>query len=217
MLRVAVVSLVYAAATAFGAEGTLKPVEALPAGVNEKIAAVLHKPGVQVQVDGKPVCTLWRVEQATAKEGFKSTLNVKYPFQPGQLLGVMEVNQAKEFTDFRGQEVKPGVYTLRYGQQPVDGNHVGTSELYDFLVAIPAKSDADVAPPKSVDDLVKKSAATTGSNHPAIFSLLPVDKADATPTLTHDDGKEFWVVTSTLPVGAEKTIPIRLVVVGRSE
>ena len=46
------------------------------------------------------------------------------------------------FTDFRGQEIKKGVYTLRYGQQPEDGNHIGTSELADFLLAIPAGVDS---------------------------------------------------------------------------
>ena len=115
------------------------------------------------------------------------------------------------------QEVKPGVYTLRYGQQPVDGNHVGTSELYDFVLAVPVKAETDPAPAKSADELNKKSAATTGSNHPAIFSLLPVDKADPTPALTHDSGKDYWIVTSLLPAGGEKSVPVRLVVVGRSE
>ncbi len=217
MIRVVMAFWVFASAMAVAAEGELKPIEALPSGVSEKIAAVTHKPGIQVQIGGKPVCTLWRVEQALAKDGFKPSLNVKYPFTPGQLLGVIEVVQPKEFTDFRGQEVKPGVYTLRYGQQPVDGNHVGTSELYDFVLAVPVKADVDPAPWKSPEDLFKKSAATAGANHPAIFSLLPVDKADPMPVLTHDESKHFWIVTSTLPVGGEKSVPVRLVVVGRSE
>lgn len=217
LVRLVLLCLCCASFTAWAAEGNLSPVEALPTGVSEKIAAVLHKPGIQVQVDGKTICTLWRLEQVAAKDGFKPTLNVKYPFQPGQLLGVMEVVQAKEFTDFRGQEVKPGVYTLRYGQQPVDGNHVGTSELYDFVLAVPVKAETDPAPAKSADELNKKSATTTGSNHPAIFSLLPVDKADPTPALTHDSGKDYWIVTSLLPAGGEKSVPVRMVVVGRSE
>lgn len=217
MFRVTFVSLCLSASTLFAAEGKLVPIDAAPAGVSDKVAAVLHKGGMQVQIDGKPVCTLWRVETAAAKDGFKPTLNVKYPFTMGQLLGVMEVVQSKEFTDFRGQEVKPGVYTLRYGQQPVDGNHVGTSELYDFVLAIPVKADADPATWKTPETLFLKSAATAGSNHPAIFSLLPVEKPTEQPTLTHDDDKDYWIVNSSLPVTEGKSVPARLVVVGRSE
>lgn len=217
MVRMAFVLWCLGVSVVSAADGKLTPIDPAPAGVSEKVAAVLHKGGMQVRIDGKPVCTLWRVETAPAKEGFKATLNVKYPFTPGQLLGVIEVVQASEFTDFRGQEVKPGVYTLRYGQQPVDGNHVGTSELYDFVLAVPVKADVDPATWKSPEDLFKKSAATAGSNHPAIFSLLPVEKAGADPTLTHDESKDFWIVTSLLPVAEGKTVPVRLVVVGRSE
>ncbi|MDP1797436.1 MAG: hypothetical protein Q8K78_08150 [Planctomycetaceae bacterium] len=217
MLRMALVVVWMAASVGWAAEGKLAVVDADPVGVSEKVAGVLHKGGLQVQVDGQAVCTLWRVETAPAKADFKSSLNVKYPFTPGQLLGVMEVVQKKEFTDFRGQEVPAGVYTLRYGQQPVDGNHVGTSELYDFVLAVPVKADVDPAAWKSPEELFKKSAATAGSNHPAIFSLLPVEKTVEQPTLTHDEAKHFWIVTSPLPIAAGKSIPVRLVVVGRSE
>lgn len=197
-------------------EGKLAKVDKLPAGLADKVAAAVQPSGQQVVVDGAPVCTVWLAKELPVKEGFKPSLNVKYPLTTGQFVGVLEVQRKQEFTDFRGQEVAAGVYTLRYAQQPVDGNHVGTSELYDFLLAVPAKSDVDPAPLKSPEDLYKKSAASAGATHPAIYSLLPPEKETA-PALRHDDAKHFWILTviAAAPGGAKT--PLRIVVVGKSE
>lgn len=197
------------------AEGTVAVVKSAPAGVSEKIAGVLRKSGDAVSVEGKPWCTIWWREEVELKDGFKPTLNVKYPFTTGDLLGVIEV-QTKIATDFRGQEVKPGVYTLRYAQQPVDGNHVGTSELYDFLLAVPVKHDVDPARWKIADELNRQSATTAGSNHPAIFSMLPAEKV-AAARVEHDAGKDLWILTSAVTATSGKVVAVRLVIAGRSE
>jgi hypothetical protein len=205
-----------AATTAWSAEGKLTAVSTAPAGVSDGVKASLAVGGQQVSVDGAAVCTIWLAKNLATKDGFKPTLNVKYPFTPGQFLGVMQVEKKSEFTDFRGQEVPVGVYTLRYGQQPVDGNHVGTSELYDFLLAIPAAADADPAATKALEDLFKRSAKTAGSNHPAIYSLLP-PAAEAKASVEHDSGKEYWIVNLVGQDAAGKPLPLKLVVIGKSE
>ena len=133
---------------------------------------------------------------------------------------VIEIVKKSEFTDFRGQDVAAGVYTLRYGQQPVDGNHVGTSDLADFLLAIPAKLDTDPALLKMSEAMHKLSAKTAGSNHPAIFSLLPPKADEKTPALTHDSSKHFWILSLTADGKAGDAaikIPLRVVIVGVSE
>ncbi len=143
---------------------------------------------------------------------------MKYPLVPGQLIGALQV-QSETFSDFRGQPVKAGVYTLRYGHQPTDGNHVGTSELNDFLLAIPAAHDADPAVLK-VKPLHKQSAKATGSNHPAIFSLLPAEVNAETPALVHEADHEFWIFLLTgigQQEGTEVKIPLKLVIQGKSE
>ncbi len=206
------------ASSLIAAEGKLVPVDKAPAGVAEKVAATLNPGGQQVVIDNNSTCTVWLVKELPVKADFKPTLSVKYPLAQGQLVGVLEVVKKSEFTDFRGQDVPAGVYTLRYGQQPVDGNHVGTSDLADFLLAIPAKADADPATPANPQDLFKLSAKTTGSNHPAIFSLLPPTAADKLATLTHE--KEFWILRLTAGGkldGAAVKVPLRLVIVGVSE
>ena len=160
------------------------------------------------------------MNELTVKENFKPSLSLKYPLFPGQLIGVLEVLVDAEFTDFRGQEVAAGAYTLRYGQQPVDGNHIGTSELSDFLLAIPASFDEDPATTQSLPTLFKQSAKSTGSNHPAIYSLLPSKANETTPSIIRDKGKDLLILNlSTTAKSGElrKPIPFRMVIVGHSE
>lgn len=199
------------------AESKLTAVDKGPAGVSEKIAEALAGSGQQLVTGDGAICTVWLAKEVAAKAEFKPSLNVKYPFQTGAFVGVIQVEQKAGFTDFRGQEIGPGVYTLRYAQQPVDGNHVGTSELYDFLLAIPAAVDEDPALAKSAESLFGKSAKTTGSNHPGIFSLLPAAEGDKAPAAIHDESKEFWILALTAKAAGGKDVPVRLVVVGVSE
>ena len=192
----------------------------LPKGIPAKVAATLDAAGYQVGGPKGPVCGVWLVKDVPVKTGFKPTLSVKYPFTPGQLLGVLVVTAKSGYTDFRGQEVKPGVYTLRYGQQPEDGNHVGTSELADFLLAIPAKVDNDPKLIPSFDDLVEKSAKASGSTHPAIFSMLPAPKLIKTAGLSHDEDHDFWILN--LPTRAKAknkpvTVNLRFIAIGKAE
>lgn len=208
------------AVSVMGDDGKLTAIEKAPTGVAEKMAAALSVKGQQIEAGGATIGSVWLVKQLDAKPDFKPTLAVKYPLTPGQLVGAIEIVKKSEFTDFRGQDVAAGVYTLRYGQQPVDGNHVGTSDLADFLLAIPAKLDTDPALLKMSEAMHKLSAKTAGSNHPAIFSLLPPKADEKTPALTHDTGKHFWILSLTADGKAGDAaikIPLRVVIVGVSE
>jgi len=121
-------------------------------------------------------------------------------------------------TDFREHELDAGLYTLRYGQQPMDGNHIGTSPTADFLLAIPVADDEDPATIESSKDLFEKSAAASGTTHPAIFTLLPVGDVTITePALTHNEDHDFWVLQAVAAGKGDAKIPLQLVVVGSSE
>jgi len=50
------------------------------------------------------------------------------------LLGAVKIEQP--ITDYRKQKIKPGVYTLRFGIQPMDGDHQGTT----FQLVLPIGS-----------------------------------------------------------------------------
>ena len=201
-------------------KGKLTVVEKAPAGLADTVAAALNPNGQQITAAGATIGSVWLVKQLEAKADFKPSLSVKYPLTPGQLVGAIEIVKKSEFTDFRGQDVAAGVYTLRYGQQPVDGNHVGTSDLADFLLAIPAKLDTDPALLKMSEAMHKLSAKASGSNHPAIFSLLPPKADEKAPVLTHDTGKHFWIlslIADGKSGGTAIKIPLRVVIVGVSE
>lgn len=195
----------------------LEAVKKLPDGLSKKVAATLNSAGKRVTGAKGAVVDVWFAKSVPVKPGFEPTLSVKYPFMSGELIGAMQVGKGQTFTDFRGQELKPGVYTLRYGQQPQDGNHIGTSELSDFLLALPAKTDTDPKPINVLQTLYKDSAKSVGATHPAIFSLLPAGK-DAKPGLKHDADKDFWIFTASVTgaaKGQKSQLPLRMVVIGK--
>ena len=94
-------------------EKTLTKVAQAPGGVSASIAVTVNPQGYRVQSGEGTVCEVWLLKELAVKPKFKPTLNVKYPFRSGQLVGVLRVGDKGEYTDFRGQPVKPGVYTLR--------------------------------------------------------------------------------------------------------
>ncbi len=110
--------------------------------------------------------------------------------------------------------MKPGVYTLRYMLQPVDGNHQGVSPYRDYLLAVPAALDsapADLA----VADLLKLSRKASGTGHPSVWSLVSADSAPATlPAIAHQDDGDLWIAYFQAPLAPPAKMG--LVVVGHA-
>lgn len=190
------------------------PKDAVPA----PIADLLGGPSFRVvRGASRVVCEVWLCKEWAIAADAKPKGDVLYPFQPGQVIGV--VRYPRKASDFRDQVVADGVYTLRYGQQPVDGAHVGTSPIRDFLVLIKA-ADEQSAEPLDYKTLAKKSAAAAGSNHPLLLSLQRTDAAAEGPlSIRHNEQAEWWIVHV---VGQAKTgdkpakQPLDLVVVGHA-
>lgn len=196
------------------ADYELEAVDQAPQGFSKEVASKLDNQGQRLTGPDGAVLNIWLVKKLDVKDGFSPTFTVNYPFTPGQLIGGLVVAEGAGFKDFRAQDVPSGAYTLRYGQQPEDGNHIGTSETADFLLALPAKGDADPAVIEGFDALAQRSAKTSGTTHPAIFLLLPAEEADDGAALEHDEDREFWIVT--LPAN-RGDVPLRVVVIGESE
>jgi hypothetical protein len=205
----------FALAAAAQAAPKLETAKDKPKGVSAKIAGTLESTGHRVTGEKGTIAEVWFVKSPVVSSEFKPTLNVKYPFSNGRLLGVLVVGKGSTYTDFRGQELKPGAYTLRYGRQPVDGNHVGTSETHDFLLALPAKIDTDPKPLRNLKKLHTTSAKSAGATHPAIFSLLPAEK-DAKAGLSQDADKNFSILTIPIDAKGKKKVTVRLVVIGKT-
>jgi hypothetical protein len=219
-LLVAVLSLsLFCAAARAADDPAIAEAKTKPAGVAAPVAESLGEKGIRVTHDGKAYCEIWLLKAVPIAADFKPTLSVKYPFTPGQLVGVLKVEKGADFIDFRGQEVAAGVYTLRYGRQPQDGNHLGTSEVEDFLVAIPAADDTSADPITDIKKLFKMSGKAAGANHPAIFSLLPVEAPPSTTGVVHEETRDLWILETNAAGGADGStaVPVRLVVIGHAE
>ena len=180
------------------------------------IAERLSSSGFKVMAGERTLCEVWPAKSWQVTPNFQPTGAVNYPFEVGELLGAIRF--ARSGGDFRGQKIRKGAYTMRYGLQPQDGNHVGTSDTRDFVVLLPAADDTD-AKPLAKEKLFKESTNASGTAHPAILSLLSPDKdAKELPRMVHPETRELWAVDfACKPAsGGEKQVVVELVVVGHS-
>jgi hypothetical protein len=194
-----------------------------PRGLAADIAAAISETGFRITGKEGVICDVWLAKEIMQKPKFKSSERIKYPFQPGTLIGVIRYPEGSKPNDFRGQSLKPGTYTLRYGLQPDDGNHLGTTEsgVRDFLVGCPPDKDTSPKRVEDIKDLFKLSASASGSTHPAIFLLNPPpDKAFDAPAVEHDDAKHLVIFqTNANTKDGDKAVPfpLSIVVVGKTE
>lgn len=191
--------------------------EAAPADeVAPEIASLLQSTGLKfVKGESRTVCEIWPCKEWPLK-GDKVGGDVIYPLHPGQLIGV--IRYPRKANDFRDQDIQKGVYTLRYGQQPVDGAHVGTSPTRDFLLLIPAEKDRSPAP-LEYKPLVNASKEATGATHPAILSLQRLSDSTEPLAVRHNEEKEWWIlrfVGKTSQGGKTADQAVELVVVGNA-
>lgn len=188
--------------------------EAIPDGLTKEVSSQIAPSSLTViRGTSRKICHIWLCKEWELK-AFSPTGDVNYPFVPGQLMGVVQFE--RKHADFRDQDVEDGIYTLRYGQQPVDGDHVGTSPTRDFLLLVPASADK-TPKPMLYKDMVLASAEVAGTNHPALFSL---QRLKGEGPIRHDEEKDWWIarLKGTGRVGDEKkALPLDLVVYGQGE
>jgi hypothetical protein len=217
-IRMIAALLVLCLSTAFAsaADYSVEAIDAPPPDdVQAEIAEKLSSSGFKVvSGQGRVLCEVWPAKAWPAVEDFKPTGAVNYPFKVGELLGTIRF--ARNGADFRGQKIRKGTYTMRYGLQPEDGNHVGTSDTRDFVVLLPAADDATAAPLEK-EALFEKSSKATGTPHPAVFSLLPADKnAKELPRMVRDENTDLWAVDFAGKANGKKELVVELVVVGHA-
>jgi hypothetical protein len=172
---------------------TVKP----PAEIAEPIRAVLDDKALRIAADDKEAFEFWfRKELPLAEKPAGGTLGLS-TMKEGALLGVARV--VGEHYDFRNEEIKPGVYTVRLGIQPEDGNHLGVAPTRTFALLIAAKQDRKL---EAIDhDALMKAAATNNAaKHPSNLNLQPAEKTDGQfPRLEERNNGEHKVVLLKLP------------------
>ena len=201
-----------------GLTAELLKVEA-PDGVAAPLKKELQEVGTRVlNPDGKPFAEIWlRRSIPTSGKPTAPAGTIQFPImKEGELLGV--VRYVAEGHDFRDQTIPLGVYTIRYGLQPVNGDHLGVSPFRDYGLLIPAAKDGELAPLSRIR-LETLSAETTGSSHPAILMLLRLPtESKAEPKIVRDEAKNTSGVVIGLPLAADKADPqilaVQLVISG---
>ena len=215
----AVTGWMLAAATVLAEDAKVAKLDAPPAvgEISPEIAALLSPTGFKVTKEGtQPVCEIWLAKEWPVSGDASATPEILYPFAPGQFIGV--ARYPKKAADFRDQDIPAGVYVLRYGHQPVDGAHVGTSPTRDFLLLMPAAKDRNPATP-DYKTLTGISKETTKTAHPAILSLQRPAEGGGALSIREDMDHGWTIVRFMGKVkqgGSAKEILVELVVVGKS-
>ena len=177
--------------------------------VPENTRQALEPKGLRVLGEkGEPFCEIWFSKSVPTGKGDVAGANFGQ-FGEGAFIGV--INFPANVIDYRSQGIKPGYYTLRYGLILQDGNHLGVSVHRDFLLACPIAEDKDPAAQLKLEDLYQLSRGSSGTGHPSVWSLVPVDSKEGLPKVIKDPSEH--VILQTM-VGNQA---IGLVVVGKAE
>lgn len=215
LLSVFLIAIAFlAASNAFAGDNKVEQVGgyADPAA-SDTLKKALDAKGWRVSLADGAYCDVW----------MRTTIAAGKTDQPGAvysslgestLVGV--VTFAKATTDFRGQSVKPGSYTLRYALHPADGNHMGISPIRDFLIMLPVAMDPNPDASFKFEEMSKMSTKVTGTNHPGVLSLIQIDKAPAVPGVSQDESNHT-VFSASLKGQSGAVIPIAFIVKGHAE
>ena len=183
--------------------------------VAPEIAALLSPTGFKVSQGSRVVCEIWLAKEWPIAADAKTSGEVLYPLTPGQFIGV--IRYPRKANDFRDQEIPAGLFTVRYGQQPVDGAHVGTSLTRDFFLLLPAAKDRAAAV-LDYKALTTMSKETVGASHPAILSLTIAGEGGGLSV--REESEKQWVIVhfvgKTKQGSTVKDLPVELVVVGKA-
>ena len=176
--------------------------------VSDAVRQSLEATGSRVSLaDGKAFCDVWLRKAIPASD--RKDSEAIYP-QLSQSSFVGVISFAVPATDYRGQAIHPGFYTLRYEALPSNGDHLGVAPAPDFLLLIPAASDPDPDAKFAFEPFMTLSRKATGTRHPAPLSMV---EAGSAPGINKDD-QGHWVYTGKLKLASGQEVPFGLVVKG---
>jgi len=190
-----------------------------PTELKDSIRALLGEESIQVpSSSGAVLATFWlrkSLPSKAAAEQVKSGLTYR-EIQPTTLVGAVRFPQA--WTDYRKQKISAGVYTLRLGIQPENGDHQGTAPYNEFCLLSPAAKDTspDTMEAKELNEL---SANAPGGSHPGVMLLYPNNKPEEQPAVAAKPGN-VWVlnVKQAVDAGSVKaTLGFAFTVVGQTK
>ena len=176
---------------------SIGPLTAAP--FSDELRQAVADKGYRVTLDDGWVAEFWFAKDL--KPAKNDAAGALYPeLADGEFVGVVKLPQG--MSDYRGDKIAPGVYTLRYQSLPQDGNHMGVAPNPDFLLASPAADDSQPEQNYAYKKRIALSAKSTKTNHPAVIAL---ESAGGAATVSEDDSGEV-VFTVAIPSagGSEK-------------
>jgi len=195
--------------------GKLEALGALTdASVSTAVRQVLEPKGYRISLDGTTVAAeIWLRKDMPAQPKKESADVIYDRMVESTLVGVLRWPQAS--SDYRGQPVPAGFYTLRYELIPNDGNHLGVAPSRDFLLMIPADSDSDPSKTYKVQEVIALSRQASGSKHPAPLSMLQPEGGSAA-AITKDD-EDHYIFSAGIKLASGEDMPFALVIKGTAQ
>lgn len=174
----------FASAT-YGAEMAVKTVEKEPpAELASAIRETLAPSALQLLEDDELVFEFWFRREVPLQSEPSSPHDTLKPIAETTLVGALLVHPGGDTDNddqpisnlrtYRDDDIVAGLYTLRMGIQPVNGDHLGTSEFPYYLLLIPHEKDTELGGLSTYDELVEASGEDTVTEHPGILSLRPL-------------------------------------------
>jgi hypothetical protein len=200
----------------FSVKVTATPV---PKDVSAAIKKTLGKDCIQLSIGDKPWLEFWLRTPLPLKAKPAQPEKALDTLATATMMGVVRVH--KSGRDYRDDDLYKGVFTMRYGKIPGDGNHLGATDYPYFAVLIPAKKDPELDTYKTFKTMIKASLKDTASEHPMILSLRPAKKAAAKPAIIEPAPEHKSILLAA--VGALKdakanvAIPMQIVFEGFGE
>jgi len=196
------------------ADGKLEAIGAYAdSGASDGLKKALDGKGWRVTLAAGAYCDIWL--RASIPSGKTDATGAVYTWiGDSALIGV--ITFAGATTDFRGQSLKAGSYTMRYSIHPTDGNHMGISPIRDFLVLLPVAMDPNPDAQFKFEELTKMSTKVSGTTHPGILSLIQLASAPAAPKLDTDEYNHI-AFSAAIKNQSGTAMPISFVVKGHAE
>ena len=167
---------------------------------------------------GQILCNLWLCKEVPGEPAAAKGALTYRELKETCLVGALQVVKPG-FTDYRKQAIKPGVYTLRLGFQPMDGDHMGTAPFNEFCLLSPAADDKSAAPLENAKALTELSGKASGTGHPGVLLLFPAKPTGPPEIVRHETLENHWIVNWKVDVSVDKKmvpLGIGLAVVGKT-
>lgn len=191
----------------------------VPKGLAPALVDLLAEESYAIHEEGKEIVHFW-IRKEIPSSGQAGEFVGVDTIEDGAFVGVYEVKE-ESFTDFRGQDLQPGVFSLRMSSHPQDGNHMGISPTPQFLCLVPIleEKSADPIEREALMELSKKAA---GTGHPASLYVEPYFEAPKgpLPMVRQNDSEHIGLEIpgkAALPNGEKADLPLFLIFIGQTE